>query len=318
MGVFVLVSPLAAPVPPAPIVDNPWPGMVLTWTGWDGSVWQLNAATSGVALLPGVRGFGTPPTTIYSKSSPAVAGSQHLGSSVEERKVFWPLAVWRNTSSAEWIAHDRAFFRTMDTEQPGIWTVRQPNGEARNLRIRYVDDGNKDFDVDPSKYGIETYGLNFIANQPYWEGAPVRRRFVAASPAPFFSGPIVTISSGKSLATATVSNPGEVNAFPVWTILGPTTSATVGIGGMSIEVPFTIADGEAAVIDTHPTAQTCLLGDWDDTTRTLSGVVDRSGDLGAADFNMPIPPGLNLQLALSMTGTGAVDIEISPLFKRAW
>jgi hypothetical protein len=317
MGVFVIASRLAVVVPPAPIVENPFPGMVLTWTGWDGSVWSLNAATSGVALLPGVRGLGNPPVNIYSKSSPAVAGSQHLGSSVDERKVFWPLAVWKNTSSAEWIAHDRAFFRTIDEEQQGVWSVQQPTGEVRTLKLRYVSRGDDTFDVDPSKYGIQTYGLDFIANQPYWEGAPVWRRFEADTPVDFFSGPIFTISSGKSLATATVSNTGEVDSYPVWTILGPTTSVTVGIGASTITVPFTIASGKAVVIDTNPTAQTALLGNWDDTTRTLSSITDKTDSLGTTTF-APIPPGTDQALALSMTGTGIVDVEISPLFKRAW
>lgn len=317
MGVFLLVSPLSTPVPPAPIVENPFPGMVHTWTGWDDTVWLLNAATSGVALLPGVRGLGTPPVTMYNKTSPSVAGSQYLGSSVEERPVFWPTAIWNDTSSAEWIAFDRGFFRTLDQDKQGIWTVRQPNGEERILRLRYVDDGNNAFDIDPAKYGVQTYGLNFVANQPYWEGALIWRRFVAASPAPFFSGPIVTISSGKSMATATVTNPGDVDTFPVWSILGPTTSVTVGIGASTITAPFTIASGKALVIDTNPTAQTALLGNWDDTERKLSSIVDRTGDLGTALF-APIPPGTDQPLALSMTGTGTVDVEILPLYKRAW
>lgn len=317
MVAYVLASRRPVLPPPVVMVPNPFPGMDVTWTGWDGTVWQLNQPTSGVALLPGVRGFGTPPTTLFNRSSPALAGSRHAGHSVGERPVFWPVAVWKNTSSPDWVAHDRAFFRTLDPERPGVWEVRQSTGEARRLRLRFAGDGDPAFDVDPSRYGIQTYGLDFVANQPYWEGDPVFRRFQAETVVDFFSGPMVTIADGRSLASATVTNAGEVDSYATWTIIGPTTTATVGVGADTITAPFAVAAGKALQIDTNPDAQTALLGDWDPVARTLSNVTDRTGDLGATVF-APIPPGVDVSLNLTMTGTGAVEVEFLPLYKRAW
>jgi hypothetical protein len=126
------------------------------------------------------------------------------------------------------------------------------------------------------------------------------------------------ISDGRTVDEAQMTNPGDVDAWPVWAINGPTTSVDLGVGGSVVEVPFAIADGERLVIDTNPTEQVAYLGDVDpgNAFAVLSGA-DVTEDLGAADF-APIPADATTDLSIDMTGTGIVAARIIPGYWGAW
>lgn len=301
---------LSAPSLPPSVPTEPWPGCSQTWTGWDGSLWQISGdPSSGVRLKEGVRGLAMPQWQRYSTLSPAVPGSRHRGSVASDREVLWPLGVYNDVGSAEWIAYDRAFWRTMHPDRPGLWRFTSPTGQTRSLPCRFVTDGQHTFRTDPSRMGWQLYAVALLADEPFWQGEPIVRSFKAAAPAPFFGAgaPSFAISSGSTLANATIDNPGDEPSFPVWTLEGPFTSATVGVDGRSIVVPFALAAGQSLVIDPRPTEQTAI---------DQAGV-ERTGQLGAVDF-AAVPPGVSVPLTLSMVGTGTVTAELTPLYFRAW
>lgn len=284
-------------------------GLRQTWTGWDGSEWVLSDPDSGVFLMPdGVVGLGVGPRERFVSRAAGVPGSRFRGGRELERPVSWPLHVFHDGSSQEWALRDRAFWRTMRAGKTGVWTVQQmPTGEARSLECRFVavDD---EFGLDPVRAGWAEYTVALVAEDPYWRGAPIRRRFSAGSSEDFISvaGPPFTISEGSTIANATIDNPGDVDAWPVWTITGPTTAVTVGIGSSEIGVPGDLDADDVLVIDTDPRRQSA----------TLNGVRQR-GVLAPHDF-APIPAGGVSALSLSMVGSGAVTVEIVPRFERAW
>lgn len=303
---------LAAPslVPPAPgrLVAQ---GSTHTWTGWDGSVWDLSGLDSGVSLGAGVRGLTMPPVQRFTSDSPGVHGSRWRGSRTQEREVFWPLRVFHAAGSQEWLDYDAAFWRTMHPDQTGVWTVTQPNGVARSLTLRCVDDGQQSFDTDPALLGWARYGVTLVAEQPYWEGEPVVRSWKLTDPVPFLGprgfGPPFYISQGSTLSNASIDNAGDIDAWPVWTIYGPTDSVTVGVNGRTVSVPFAIPSGAVITIDTRPTAQTALDG----------AGVEFTAQLGSFDF-APVPAGQAVPLSLAMVGNGYVEASLTPLHLRAW
>lgn len=305
-GVFLAAPSLVPTMPDA----GHWPGLEFTWTGWDGTIWNLaGGRPSGVALKPGVRGLSMPPLQRYTSGSPATAGSRWRGVRAQEREVFWPLGVYQITGSQEWLDYDRHFWRTLDPERPGVWTVTQPNGEARHLTCRFVDDGTHAFDIDPSRMGWTTYGITLVAEDPFWHGQPVNRTWSTTEATSFFGAgaPSFFISSSSVLATARIINPGDVDAWPVWTITGPTESVEVGVGDQIIEVPFGLLEGESLTIDASPTAQTAI----------DSHGVERTSELGRTEF-APIRPGQSEQLSLNMVGEGTVSATLTPRYYRAW
>lgn len=280
---------------------------------WDGTEWDLSSGQSGVYLRPGVRGMGMPPMIRYAPKSAAVAGSNYRGTIPDERDVFWPVTVVRKTGSQDWIDHNQAFYRALCMpEQLSTWVVTQPGGEVRTLPIRIVDDGNftwaSDADVDPELAGFATYGFTLVAEAPYWRGARIPVNWKPQTTVPFFSssGSVFGISSANATFGARISNPGSVDAWPVWTVYGPFTAAAVGVGSDQVTLPFTVGAGHWVKIDTDPTVQTA--------TDDLGA--DRTGDLGTVDFAQ-VPPGNPAQLNVTMTGTGSVDVEITPAYYTA-
>lgn len=307
----------AAPVEaPPPVVPSPWPGLAaMTWTGWDGSVWDLLTGAQGVLLTAeGVRGMSMPPIQRYTSSSPAVAGTRWKGSRTDEREVFWPILLDSEESSAQWVARDKAFWKTMHPDRPGIWSVTSVGGSTRTLRCRFASDGDHSYDVEPSSQGWAAYGITLVAEQPYWQGAPAQWSWSNAAAVPFFggvpggSGPPFVISSGLTIAGAAVSNPGDVDGHLVYTITGPTTSVSVGYAGSVVSLG-TIAGGQSRIVDTHP----------DQLTVVDQNGVDRWSELGAvAEFDSPVPPGLDVALSLSMVGAGTVSAVLVPDHFKAW
>ena len=303
---------LAAPsfVPPAPgrLVAQ---GSSHTWTGWDGSVWDLSGWDSGVSLGAGVRGLTMPPVQRFTSDSPGVHGSRWRGSRTQEREVFWPLRVFHAAGSQDWLDYDAAFWRTMHPDHTGVWTVTQPNGVARSLRLRCLDDGQQSFDTDPALLGWARYGVTLVAEQPYWEAEPLVRSWKLTAPVPFLGpnglGPPFYISQGSTMSKATIDNPGDIDAWPVWTIYGPTDTVTVGVNGRTVSVPFSIPAGGLITIDTRPTAQTALDGMG----------VEFTAQLGSFNF-APVPAGRSVPLSLSMVGNGYVEASLTPLHLRAW
>lgn len=299
--------------PPAPPVA--WSGFEMRWIGWDDSEWILSDETHGSVMLPGVRGLSMPPIIHHRAAHASVPGARWRGNSVDVREAFWPIQIYSNLGSQDWIEKDRAFWKTMNPTKTGTWVVIQPDGRRRSLKLRFVDDGDHTFEHDASNDGWTNYGITFAAEQPFWEGEEITGLWQAGSQVSFFGtsgGPAFTISPGNTLESATITNPGDVDSYVIWRVYGPVTSATVGINGRNIVIPFSIPDGEVLEIDTRPTGQIAMQG-------PVAGplTVDKTPNLGAIDF-APLPADVESDMSLAMTGTGRVTATFTPLYYRAW
>lgn len=307
MAAIVYAAPFLPPPPP-----KLWFGLGMTWTGDDGVLWDLTTGEGGAVMMPGVRGLTMPPYTHHKSTFASVPGSRWRGYSVQDREVFWPIQIFHDLSSDEWVQRDRAFWDTLAPHKTGIWAVTQPNGEKRTLRLRLKDDGDPVYSHDPALQGWSNYGLTFEAEQPFWEGGggAVSKTFTPDSSVDFFGdtvgGTPFYISRSSTVATAVMNNPGDVEAYPIWTIKGPCTAAQVGVGGVNITIPFAVADGQTLTINTAPSSQVAKLGS-----------VDKTADLTSVNF-APIPPGTNVILSLAITGTGTITASITPRYFRAW
>lgn len=308
MGGLFLAAPSFVPAPP---VKPIFVSSQHTWTDYTGTVWDISGRSSGVYLRAGVRGMNMPPITRYTSKSPAVAGSRWRGSITDEREVFWPLHLFQKNGSQEWLDHDARFWSTLNPDRTGVWTVEQPNGTARSLTLRFADDGGQSFDTSPELFGWCAYSVNLIAEQPYWVGEPITRTW--GQPAETFNyyggvagyGPPYYITSASTMASANIDNPGDVPAWPVWTLQAPFVSASVGVGGKSVQVPFAMSEGWLR-INSDPTRQTAVdhLG------------ADRTTQLGQVKWG-DVPAGSSVPLAVNMVGAGSVRLDLTPRYYRA-
>lgn len=298
-----------------PEIDAAWEGVQITWTGYDGIVWDLTSPATGVVLAPnGVRGLNMPPITRYTRTSPALAGSRYTGFRVEEREVFWPVFIYSKSSSVDFVVRDRAFWQSMRPDRPGVWAVGRNGAETRYLRCRYADDGDQQFDTDPVLAGWCLYGISLVADdQPMWEGEQLSWTFLQdGAGGSWFSdtGSVFTLGPASTLSGASVSNPGDVDAWPVWRVDGPTDSGSqLGVGGGEVVLNASIAAGAYVTIDTRP----------DRMSATTNAGVDLSDAVTWGP--LPVPPGtvVDADIALTSPGAGAqVSVDLTPLYYRAW
>jgi len=300
------VVPVAPPSAPPPLPERDSTPLRQLLTGGDGSVWELTGRTSGVQLKRGLRGLWFAPEEAYRDESPAAAGSQYRGSRTLEREAALRVGIYSDGSSADWYAHAAAFARALNPRREVVWTVISPSGTTRHLTMRFVPkDGG--FDVDPGQAGWTLLDLEFVAAQPYWRGAPVVRPFEESAPQDFRAGPQRFISASNTLGRASITNPGDVPAYSLFTVEGPTTSVAVGVNGQVTEVPFVLPAGRSLAIDTSPTGQLAV----------DSAGVDRTAELGQVAF-VPVPPGERVPLTLRMAGTGRVVISLTPEYDCAF
>lgn len=316
-------------IPPAPPV-SPWRGVSLSWRGWDGSEWELTSPAAGLFLRPGVRGLQLPSFDRLSSSSPMVPGSRHRGTSTKDRDVFWPLYLYSDKSSAEFMERDRAFWRSLDPDLEGTWTAALPDGSRRTLGLLLIGEAADDWTHDPVQRGWAAYGINLLAERPYWLGETVtkswaqgdmRNFYITAEDRTTYGYPadaIYYLSSGGALGSATFTNDGDVPAYPVWTAIGPTTAVSFGVGGADIIVPFAIPAGYAVQLDTDPVnGQVLWYGPWDAASKSITSPVDRTSELNPASAFVAIPRGQDRPLTIQMTGTGTVIAEVRNKYRRA-
>lgn len=306
----------ATPAPAAPSDAFRREGLTLTWTGWDGSIWDLGSRQSGVFLLAGVRGLHMPTGTRHRDTSPGAHGSQHRGTLWEEREVFWPVKTWHGESGSQFMDRDSAFWRTMDPDLPGRWTITRQGVASRHLDLRY-EPATKDegFEVLPSLRGWAHYSIYLTADQPFFTGAPTVK-----------SWPVPAIGS------ATLTTSGDVPAPSAWHLDGPIEAgAYIEVGGRRTTIPFNIPDWFVLVIDTDPTRLGATLYHISNTAgrarpaadrvlgRDLDSPQDRNRQVGRI-LQSPIRPGAPAQTFFSAQGTGAAKIEavIPAYYKRAW
>lgn len=291
-----------------------WNGFGVLWHGCDGSLWDLTDGDGGVVLTPdGVKGLSMPTFDRYTTDSPSLAGSRYRGSRTKERSVLWPLFVWSSEGSQDFLDRDRQLWRSFRPDEKGTWEVILPDGSSsRKLDLRFVDDNDKTYGLDPALYGWAVYALDLVADDlPYWYGADIiAGPFKASADSPFFlsSGGVVHISAGNTTANAKMSNPGDVDAWARFVITGGHGGAVAGVGAGAVTVPA-MANGQTWTIDTRPDRQTAI---------DQAGV-DHSA---AVTWNpAPIPRGAEVDLTLNLTGPDAdasIEVVITPNYFRAW
>lgn len=303
MSLFVPAAPYTPP--PAPGATRS--GLRVTWTGWDGSVWTLTDDAGGVYLpREGIEGLSMPKHDRYTSSAPAKAGASARGTRVLPRPVHLPVEVYSDGGSSDWLELDRAFFRTLHRDRPGLLRVTREDGHWHELELWFEDDGGHTFVPDPTLVGWEVYGINFVALDPFWRGEPITAGpwKAAGASEPFFPGPPHTIGSSSTAGNVTVLNPGDVEAWPVWRVANGVDSLVATVDGRVIEVTFEVPVGSELLIDT------------DRGVALLDGV-DVTEDLTQIGFE-PLPADQSTQVSVEMVGDGEVSCTFVPRYERAW
>lgn len=304
---LVLASPPAAP----PGVE--WGTVRLIWRGADGSVWDLRNWRAGIALMrDGVTGLHFPRITKSKSISRSVPGFRLRGHRAEGRDVVWPLYVWGDGGD-EWKSVYDAFFATITPDRPGTWEVTA-GGVTRRLQLTGVFDDDYTFAFDPYQNGWAIIPVALEPENPFWQGDPILTPiFGGEDPVDFIPdepGDDYYPAPTASFSSATLRNPGHVEAYVTWTVRALDTveagAVTLGLGGVTATVNVAMAEGDTLVIDTDPRNVAALLNG-----------VDVTEELGLVEW-APLPPGQDVPLTiLGPAAAATVQASLVPLFYTA-
>jgi hypothetical protein len=291
----------------------------ITWTGIDGSVWDLTSGTKGVRLSRGYSGLHLPAFTQQVSKAARVPGQRYLGTVYEARSIPLPVTVYGGVGDA-WRSIDAAWWASLSPEIPGALAVTTTSAGTRSLSCRLGSAADPATDIHPGTRGVGTYALTLEADQPFWAGPDVVQNYAMPTTSqPYYgvsgSGPPFYISPANTLTDATISNPGDRPAYTRWTVTGPGT-ATFAIAGHQTTLP-TLQAGQVVSIDTNPLNPNAV--------RDISGggSVNWWPQMGAHDFWVPVPAyasGVSIPMGMTggVVGQSSIQVSLTPLYSRAW
>jgi hypothetical protein len=217
------------------IAGDHGPGVVLpevgfataTYTDPTGRAWPLTDTLSGwFTLADGVSGLGAAVYDLTTDAHPR-GGVRLRHAQPQARTVMWPLHVYGDTHTefvGRWRALARAFTDTL-RKGPGRLEIARPDGTRRHIAVRYS--GGFDGQGEQGT-GIHSDNaiLSLLCEDPYWvDAVPLTARREHALGEDFLQ-PFPSVSSSQVLGETTLDNPGDVDAWPTWTITGPATVVT--------------------------------------------------------------------------------------------
>lgn len=254
----IVVGPISSPTPPTtpstpPAFDPGRPEAV--WIAPDGTEWSLTSDRDLHFTLDAVTGWGAAPIQITADPHPR-GGTRVRHIQPQPRTITWPLRVRADTHMelvTGWRELVRAFTQTRRLG-PGRLRIARPDGSAREIEAYY----EAGFDGEPGQGWVyDTAVLSLYCEDPYWRAAetlstPYEYEGTPAS----YLDPYLTVSPSRVLGATTAVNPGDVESWPEWTIVGPATSlvATNHTTGEAFTLTATLLGGETATITTDPPA----------------------------------------------------------------
>ncbi len=231
----------------------------------DGNVLELSA-------LPGVRALGDsgldmPPLAFVEDVIPGQAGAQLRDVRVTVRDAVLPFYMEQDSDGA---LRDllRSLARRLNPQR-GDGRLRHiaVDGTTRDLTCRYTGGLEGARVRGQSGPNWRRGALTFRAHDPFWyDATPITSTFTTGAQPLFFSSPFfgsTKLASDTVLGEQTVTNDGDVETWPVWTVNGPATSIVLTnvTTGERIDLPIALTAAQSVIIDTRPFRKTIRRND---------------------------------------------------------
>lgn len=310
-------GPPVTPPPVTPPAGTRHP-LSVTYVDPDGVEWHFSDPASQVRVLS-VTGIGGPPAA-YTSTGLSGGGSLAQSYNPAKRNIVVGLHVYDDVSQDGLLdLLDRLTF-ALWTERaglpsPGRLVFARPNGTSRQIEV-YVTSGNEQTDTDSTADAYQRDTGNALTFEsgldPLFSDTDPVGPLVFAAP-PVSGGvppmPPVLLSPSSTLGSTTVTNTGNGEGYPIWTVTGPGTPTLTNVTtGREWSLATALSSGETVTVDTRPTLQSAVDQDG----------VDRWGDLVKTSPRdlWTLIPGANL-LNLEITSAGAGS-QITMLYHRRW
>jgi hypothetical protein len=295
----------------------------ITWHGTDGSTWDLRSGPVRTTVA-GIRGMAMPTVQYLTQETALLDGQRTYGYKLKPRDVFLPLRF----HSLDVTGVQRAFWRSVEPGKFGVLSVDDGAGDldgdrtghTRYITLKFKDDGGLIFALDPSLVHAPI-GLTMTADDPWWYGPDHLVLFGdRGADDNFFGGrtgygPPFIITSANTSGEESVSNPGDVDAWPVWLFEGVSTGFDTEVSGYPVSGTISVADGQLLTVDTDPLVQTAML-----TGEGLPSVEDdgnRTDQLVDVEFER-VPSGTAVPIKVTSNGPGNTSMRLRPRYFRAF
>ena len=226
-----LIVGAAAPPGQGGPVAEPRDSPAAWWIDPTGQRWELTDSGDGSLrfLTDGVKGAnGSVPVT-FTTDDRARGGTAVRWIQKGPRLLTLPVFMEgadHGSFIKGWRDFEDAICRTTDDNTPGWFVLARPDGTARRIAAWYQD-GFEESGNAKSAMTWDSIVLTMYCPDPHWQdlNETVELREGAPGGVDFLS-PYPTLSSDRTLGASTVHNPGQVEAWPDWTITGPASLIT--------------------------------------------------------------------------------------------
>jgi phage-related protein len=193
------------------------------------------------------------------------------------------------------------------TRGEGTIRVQSPIGDMREIRCYCTSGLGMDEKPGSSGPDMQQASVTFRAYDPYWRDSLDDIRTFTIGPAPsFFPFFPLRLTSSQIAANATVTNGGDVEAWPVWTITGPGSGIVLRnltTGANLIFSTTALGSWESIVIDTRPGIKTVTKQDGTNLFPDL--------DVTSALWSLQAGPNATrLEMSGAIPGSSALQLKL--------
>lgn len=272
----------------------------IEWIDPDGVTTVLSADGTR-AVQWNVTGLLSPPTRFDEDGVPEMSGARLRSVQHEVREVFLPVWV-KGTSAADLRVQVRSLVSSLNPLRgDGRLRVTSPIGDQRELVCR-VSSGLEGVERlgDTTGIWMQQLPLMFRVWDPYWQDISDTASgpwIAGMAPASFFPLFPLRLSSSEIFAAVAITNSGDVDAWPVWTVMGPGSGISLQnlTTGYTLLLNATLSSGESVTIDTRPGVKAVTKSDGTNLYPNLS----------ATSSLWPLQRGVN-SVQVSMGGSTSV------------
>lgn len=225
-----------------------------TWTDPTGAVWDLSDNSPdgpGWFTPPGPAGWNA--TTYEIVTDPVPRGGETVRFiRAKPARVVFPIYVY-GESHLSYVQSLRqikkAMTMTVHRRTVGTLTVTRPDASARAIDCFY----ESGWEGDAGQGWLWSQdAITLFAPDGYWRDVQALSTVHSYIPGSDFFNPFPFVSDSLALGQNTLSNPGDVDAWPEWTITGPMSAVTATnvTTGFEFTLTYGLAAGEQVTITT--------------------------------------------------------------------
>ncbi len=266
--------------------------------GSNGDTIALTNDYSDFILTTGVLGFGIPPTQVRIAQS-ASDGGVWRNTKRGVRDIDLPIVIMGTDRQDLETKLRRLSNLLQDLNGPTTIRATYTDGTAYELKAHYVGGGDVEYGAE-SNQKMARWAISMQAPQPYWESVnPLNYTLQMLAGRGLLKGTSsltqLRLSGQYGFGDVTLTNPGDVSAYPVWTITGPANSVSITANGIGFTYNEVIPAGDQIVIDTF------------NGTVTDQNGLNKYGNLAAAPKLFAIKPGTQT-VTIAAPGADATTI----------